>query len=232
MIKLKSLIEESHLIPRRSKDDRLRNYSISIQKYLKRYINEGCKGDLVLEDIDSRVELMLPNNLIHVGGDFKLKNVNIKFLPDNLTKVNGAMIIQGTTLENLNNIKYIGKHLNIRKGTYLEKLSNDLHVKEGILIRSTKISELPKNLNCRSLNLIESHITELRGDIHVSKYIDMRYSKLKYISKDFTVPSISIYGTTLLNDIIQKHFPNGYKYRELAYVLQKKYPNINHIDFT
>lgn len=232
MVKLKSFIEESHLIPRRSKDDRLRNYSISIQRYLKKYVNEGCKGDLVLEDIDSRVELMLPNNLIHVGGDFKLKNVNIKFLPDNLTKVNGAMIIHGTTLENLNNIKYIGKHLHIRKGTYMKKLSNDLHVKEGILIRSTKISELPKNLSCRSLNLLESPITELRGDIHVSKYIDMRYSKLKYISKDFTVPSISIYGTTLLNDIIQKHFPNGYKYKELAYVLQKKYPNINHIDFT
>jgi hypothetical protein len=46
---IKSLIkEENVLIPRRSPEERRKNYIISIQKKIQQYIKDGSKGNLVL----------------------------------------------------------------------------------------------------------------------------------------------------------------------------------------
>ena len=51
MIKLIDLIKEERiLIPRRSKEEREKNYKIATQKKVQQYIKDGGKGDLDLSN--------------------------------------------------------------------------------------------------------------------------------------------------------------------------------------
>ena len=81
------------LKPRKTGEQRKRNYKVSIEKRIKRYIKDGSKGDLNLRD--SPVE-KLPDNL-QVGGNLFLTRTLIKELPDNL-EVGGVLILSGTPL--------------------------------------------------------------------------------------------------------------------------------------
>jgi hypothetical protein len=89
MIKLKHILFESVeksklLIPRRSREERMKNYKIAIHKQILKYIKDGSKGDLDLSDTPITE---LPDNLT-VGGSLYLSDTQIKELPDNL-KVGG-----------------------------------------------------------------------------------------------------------------------------------------------
>jgi hypothetical protein len=61
MIKLTDILENEILIPRRSKEERQKNYRIVVQKKIQQYIKDGGKGNLDLSN--SPVE-KLPNNFI------------------------------------------------------------------------------------------------------------------------------------------------------------------------
>jgi len=84
------------LIPRKTKEERKRNYQFSIQKKIKKYIKDGGKGDLNLRN--SPVE-KLPDNL-KVGGSLDLENTPIKELPDNL-EVGDYLDLRNTPLKEL-----------------------------------------------------------------------------------------------------------------------------------
>ena len=97
MIKLISFLkEENILIPRRSSEEREKNYKISIQKKIQQYIKDGSKGDLDLSDTPIT---SLPDNL-KVGGYLDLSGTPITSLPDNL-KVGGNLDLSGTKITSL-----------------------------------------------------------------------------------------------------------------------------------
>ena len=93
MIKLTDILENDILKPRRSPEERQKNYKAATQRKTQKYIKDGGKGDLDLRRIP--VE-KLPDNL-KVGGDLDLMDTSIKKLPDNL-KVGGSLDLIDTPL--------------------------------------------------------------------------------------------------------------------------------------
>ena len=75
MIKLINLLKENNkiLVPRRSPEERQKNYNIAIQKKIQQYIKDGGKGDL---DLTSTPITSLPDNL-KVGGNLYLYNTQL-----------------------------------------------------------------------------------------------------------------------------------------------------------
>ena len=84
---------KSILIPRRSKEERVKNYQIALQKQITDYIKGGSKGDLNLSDTPIQ---SLPDNL-SVGGSLYLLNTSIQSLPDNL-EVGGDLYLSDTPI--------------------------------------------------------------------------------------------------------------------------------------
>jgi hypothetical protein len=104
MIKLLDLLENKILVPRRSPEERQKNYQIAIQKKIQQYIKGGNKGDLYLTNTKIT---SLPNDL-QVGGDLYLTNSSITSLPNNL-KVGGDLYLAYTKITSLpNNLKVGG----------------------------------------------------------------------------------------------------------------------------
>ena len=95
MIKLINLLKENNkiLVPRRSPEERQKNYNIAIQKKIQQYIKDGGKGDL---DLSNTKITSLPDNL-EVGGNLDLASTPITSLPDNL-KVGGNLDLYNTQL--------------------------------------------------------------------------------------------------------------------------------------
>jgi len=94
MIKLVDLLKETQiLVPRRSPEERQKNYQIATQKKIQQYIKNGSQGNL---DLDNTPIQSLPNNL-KVGGYLDLTNTPIQSLPNNL-KVEGYLILTNTPL--------------------------------------------------------------------------------------------------------------------------------------
>ena len=73
MIKLIDLLENKILIPRRSPEERSKNFLIATQKKIQQYIKDGGKGGLNLAGTPIT---SLPQGLI-VGGDLDLYNTPI-----------------------------------------------------------------------------------------------------------------------------------------------------------
>ena len=84
MIKLLNLLKEENkiLVPRRSAEERQKNYIIATQKKIQQYIKDGSKGNL---DLYGTPITQLPNNL-KVGGNLDLYRTPITQLPDNFKK--------------------------------------------------------------------------------------------------------------------------------------------------
>ena len=81
MIKLIDLLEIKILVPRRSKEERSKNYLIATQKKIQQYMKDGGKGDL---DLSSTPITTLPQGLT-VGRTLYLNNTPITSLPQGLT---------------------------------------------------------------------------------------------------------------------------------------------------
>ena len=72
MIKLIDLLKEVEdaslnkiLIPRRSKEERAKNWLVETNKKIQQYIKDGSEGDL---DLRNTPITTLPSNLLKVGG--------------------------------------------------------------------------------------------------------------------------------------------------------------------
>ena len=68
---------EKILIPRRSPEERRKNFLIATQKQLQKYMKEGGRGDL---DLENTPITSLPQGL-KVGGSLDLSNTPIEELP-------------------------------------------------------------------------------------------------------------------------------------------------------
>jgi len=92
MIKLLDILREidgSILVPRRSKEEREKNYLIAVQKKIKQYIEDGSKGDL---DLSNTPITTLPQGL-KVGGSLSLGSTPITTLPKDLKVGEGLNLI-------------------------------------------------------------------------------------------------------------------------------------------
>ena len=122
MIKLIDLIKESNkiLVPRRSPEERQKNFLIAIQRKIKKYIADGGKGDL---DLYNTPITSLPNDL-SVGGNLNLYNTKITSLPNDL-QVGGYLYLYDTPITSL---------------------PNDLQVGGSLYLTYTPITSLPNGL--------------------------------------------------------------------------------------
>ena len=93
MIKLLDILENKILVPRRSKEERSKNYNIVIQKKIQQYMKDGGKGNL---DLSNTPITSLPSNL-KVEGSLKLYNTPIISLPSDLS-VGGHFNLYNTPL--------------------------------------------------------------------------------------------------------------------------------------
>ena len=136
MIKLKSiLLENNILISRRNKEERLKYYRASLYKKIKKYIKNGCKGDL---DLNQLAIDKLPDELKRIGGGLYLARTNITSLPNGLT-VEGNLDLDNTPIESLpDGLTVVGYlylcNLNIKS------LPNRLRVYGSLYLGNTPIS--------------------------------------------------------------------------------------------
>ena len=93
MIKLLDILENKILVPRRSPEERSKNYIIVTQKKIQQYMKDGGKGDL---DLRHTPITSLPQGLT-VGGSLYLSNTPITSLPQNLTVV-GDLYLRDTPI--------------------------------------------------------------------------------------------------------------------------------------
>ena len=108
MIKLTDLLENDILKPRRSPEERQKNYRIATQKRIQKYIKDGSKGDL---DLSGTPIKKLPDNL-KVSGDLNLYKTPIEKLPDNL-QIGDSLDLGGTPIKKLPDNLKVGGYLNL-----------------------------------------------------------------------------------------------------------------------
>ena len=156
MIKLLDILSENNkiLIPRRSAEERQKNYAIATQKKIQQYIKQGSKGDLDLRNtpitslpndlkVGDNLHLSntsitsLPNNL-KVGGTFYLYNTPITSLPDNLEV--GSLSLYNTPITSLPDNLKVGGDL-YSKDTPITSLPNDLKVGGNLILHDTPLSK-------------------------------------------------------------------------------------------
>ena len=126
MNKLRHILLERKLIPRRSKDERIKNYRISLYKRIHNYIANGSKGDLDLEDLD--FDIQFPENFVKVGGEFNLSYSTITELPKSLKYVGGDLLIDHS---------------------YITTLPEGLTVGGNVYAEYSAFSTIPKNVTVK-----------------------------------------------------------------------------------
>ena len=141
-MKLKSILEDIEILkPRRSSEERQKNYTVAIQRQIQNYIKNGCVGDLDLNE--TSIE-RLPDNLKKVGGGLYLDYSKIKYLPDNLV-VNGDLSLSDSEIKQLPDNLVVGRDLFLSH-TSIETLPKNLKVGRTIYSSFSKIEELPDDL--------------------------------------------------------------------------------------
>ena len=120
MIKLLDILENKILVPRRSPEERSKNYMITIQKKIQQYMKNKDSSDL---DLSNTPITSLPQGL-EVGGYLNLEYSSITSLPQNL-KVWGNLILTNTKITSL---------------------PDGLKVRGNLYLRNTLITSLPQGL--------------------------------------------------------------------------------------
>ncbi len=116
MIKLLEILSENKiLVPRRSTEERQKNYLIATEKKIQQYIKDGSKGNL------------------------DLISTPITSLPDNL-QVGGSLYLAGTPITSLPNNLQVGENLNLIR-TPITSLPNNLKVGRTLLLSKTPLSK-------------------------------------------------------------------------------------------
>ena len=140
MIKLLDILlqendEESILIPRRSPEERTKNYIIATNRKIQQYIKDGGKGDL---DLDNTPITSLPSNLT-VGGYLDLNNTPITSLPSNLT-VGGYLYLYNSKITSLPSDLKVGGDLYLGNSK-ITSLPSDLTVGGNLYLYNTPLSK-------------------------------------------------------------------------------------------
>ena len=163
MIKLIDILENKILVPRRSKEERAKNYNIATQKKIQQHIKDGGKGNL------------------------NLSNTPITSLPDDLTKVGGYLSLHFSKITSLPNNLKVGGGLYL-SNTPITSLPNNLQVGGGLDLNNSQITSLPNNLKVRGYVDVESTpLTSLPNNLQVGGYLDLNNTPL---SKKYTKEEI------------------------------------------
>jgi hypothetical protein len=130
--------DDNIFIPRGSKEEKdkvlIRRTNDKIQEYIK----NGSKGSL---DLPNSTIKFLPRNLTKVGGDLILMYSQIEKLPDNLT-VNGRLDLDSCkNLQSLPNELKVERDLEIQY-TNLTSLPSDLQVGGNLYLWNTPIPRM------------------------------------------------------------------------------------------
>jgi hypothetical protein len=129
------------LVPRRSPEEREKNFLIATNKKIQEYIKNGNKGDL---DLESAPITSLPDNLTKVGGYLYLENTKITSLPKNLT-VEGYLALENTPITSLPKNLTVGGYLSLSY-TSITSLPKNLTVGGYLSLSYTSITSLPDDL--------------------------------------------------------------------------------------
>jgi hypothetical protein len=160
MIRLLDILKENKiLVPRRSPEERAKNYQIVLQKKIQQYIKDGSKGDL---DLRNTPITSLPNNL-SVGGGLYLYNTPITSLPDNL-KVGGYLYLENTKITSLPDNLKVGGNLDLYN-TPITSLPNNLSVGGFLNLGNTPLSK--KYTKEQIKQMIEDNGGYVKGNIYI-----------------------------------------------------------------
>jgi hypothetical protein len=135
-MKLKHILENKILVPRRSKEERAKNLAVVQYRQIQEYIKNGSKGDL---DLNKTSLKTLPPNLIRVGGRLDLEDSQITSL-GNLEYVGGKLDLESTPITSLGNLKYVGNSLWLRN-TPITSLDNLEYVGGNLYVGNTPIAK-------------------------------------------------------------------------------------------
>jgi len=164
MIKLLDILRENKiLVPRRSPEERQKNYQIALQKKIQQYIKDGGKGNLNLSD--TPIQSLPPG--LEVGGYLNLGGTSIQSLPPGLK---------------------VGGYLNLRNCKNLKALPNDLKVGGSLYLKNTPIQSLPDSIKVEgNLELDYTSIQSLPPNLKVGGSLDLEDTP---ISKKYTEEEI------------------------------------------
>ena len=155
MIKLLDILENKILVPRRSPEERSKNYLIATQKKIQQYMKDGSKADLNLRNT---LITSLPQGL-KVGSYLDLSNSQITSLPQGLT-VGGNLNLYKTPITTLPQDLKVGEYLNLRD-TQITSLPQDLTVGGNLNLANTPISKK------YSKEQIQQMVPGVKGDIYI-----------------------------------------------------------------
>jgi hypothetical protein len=156
MIKLLDILENKILVPRRSPEERSKNYNIALQKKVQQYIKDGSKGDL---DLNGTLITSLPDNL-KVGGDLNLGYSPLTSLPNNL-QVKKNLFLYNTKISSLPDNLKVGKSLSLHN-TKISSLPNSLQVGGFLDLRKTPISKSKKYTEEQIRQMVD-----VKGEIYI-----------------------------------------------------------------
>jgi hypothetical protein len=120
---------------RRSKEDRMKNHVVTIQKQIQQYIKDGSRGDLGLSNTPIT---SLPDGLV-VGRSLYLRNTPITTLPVGLV-VGGRLYLNSTQITALPTDLKVGGDLDLT-GTPITTLPVGLKIGGSLDLSGTPISK-------------------------------------------------------------------------------------------
>jgi hypothetical protein len=114
-MKLKYILENKILVPRRSKEERRKNLAAVHYRQIQEYIKNGSKGYLDLEGTPLKT---LPPNLIRVDGILNLINSKIISL-GNLKYVGGSLWLKNTPISKTHTEEQIRQQVDVGRYIYI-----------------------------------------------------------------------------------------------------------------
>ena len=171
--------KKSILIPRRDTEERNRQRAIVANRWLKKYISDGCNGDLTFSD-GLEVITELPDDIKTIHGNVTIPQASeLTKLPSKLKLVGSLYINNSRYIERLPPmLEYIQGTLSINGGLITELPDNLKAVTYGLELHNSKIKKLPPNLAVGDLSITGTTALQeipetmvIKGNIYLSRYI-------------------------------------------------------------
>jgi hypothetical protein len=168
MIKLLDILRENKiLVPRRSPEERQKNYLIATQKKIQQYIKDGGKGNLNLSD--TPIQSLPPG--FKVGGNLYLDNTSIQSLPPGL-EVRGSLMLSNTSIQSLSPGLKVKGNLYLTNCKNLKSLPDDLKVEGALYLTNTSIQSLSPGLKVGGgLYLMNTPISKKYTEEEIQKMV-------------------------------------------------------------
>jgi hypothetical protein len=128
--------ENKVLIPRRSPEEREKNFLVATNKKIQEYIKNGARGDL---DLEGAPITNLPDGLTTIRGSLNLSESKITKLPNGFT-VEGYLYLENTPITKLPNDLRVMEDLHL-EGTQVTSLPRDIQVEGWLWLYNTPVSK-------------------------------------------------------------------------------------------